>query len=419
MEKIKTDEDFRKFRLEVDREKVLDDAEWDEFKEEILWKGEDRKRDRRFLIRKIELQQDYDLKRLELVNRKDLTLEEKRGELEILKVDLEGKLALELKKTEGLAKIDQAKGSGRNDSAARDNAVWEKRILRSGNSSRILIWKSSASNRDIDLELEKDQGTARHEIRKLEREEKRLNSELGMSNLERMKAIKKQEKDDDLLRELEAEQTRLEYRLKEEAAAHERELAVMREERIRENERLEAMKGLNIEQLIAVSGGNQAGILGDLAQSQTLKGMSSEEIMAMKDPGALARALEERAKNSQNDELKPLYERMLEQSQASADRLAMAYREGAERAERMNREALGAMGSRQQDLVASERMAADRVERFGGKALDNMADAASGRKGPSAGDTEKEEVKVQICRNCKREVDLDRNFCPNCGEKMY
>jgi len=188
-----------------------------------------------------------------------------------------------------------------------------------------------------------------------------------------------------------------------------------------ERERIASLANLNTEQLIAVSGLDQARILGDLAQSSTLRGMSAEEIMAMKNPEALGKALEERARNSDSDELKDMHERMLAQMQHTSDQVASAHKESADRAERMSRDALRAVSGQGQSLMDAERHSADRAERVADKAMEQMGGVASTQR--SSSQSSKEGTgsgkKVKVCQKCKNEVGIKENFCPNCGDQMY
>lgn len=358
VERIKTEEDFRKFKLEADRDQVLDASEWEAFKDEILWKDEDRKRDRAFLTAKVELQQKHDVEMLALANRGDLTLEQKKREAQILDFDL----AQAVKKSEADA--------------------------------RIRLAKAELQSKEKQIEL-----LART---KADVEGKRLKSELGMANLERMKLIKAAEKDRDQIRELEHRKALLDQELKQEEAAHKREL-----------ERYRAMGDMSTEQLIAISPEMQGEILNDLAKSNIMKELDTDQIIAMKDPQAMARALEERAKNTQNEELKALYERMLADSKAGGDKLAQAYRDSADRAERMFDKGMGGAAAQNRQMLAEKEKTAETAERMAGQAMADMKDvAATARRTSTDGG-------VRRCPNCKQDMPDHTNFCKNCGTKMY
>ncbi len=433
VERIKTDEEFRKFQQEVDREQVLDEAEWQQFKEELLWKEEDRQRDRRFLLAKIERQEKYELALIDLSSRHDLSLEEKKRQAEELELELDGELSRELKRIEGLARIDNAKLSAEVENKKikeiGEKEVENKKVLMDLDLERQKFDQAIELDRKkfeeaIDQEEKKGElklkiAKSEQEIKKLQIEEKRLKGEMGLALLEKTKAIKRKDKYENLVMELEAEQRRRGMRQQEEAAAHKRNIENKQVDSKVELDRMDALKGMELEQLIHLSDGANAAVLGDLAQSKTLKGMTSEEILAMKDPAALARALEERAKNTNSDELKDVYERMLSQSESAMGQVAQAHKDSADRAERMAKDAMMAMGGQQQQMVQAERASADRVERVSDRAMDRMgavASTARASSGPEVGPGEPE--KVQVCSQCKFEMGADKKFCPNCGTRV-
>ncbi len=490
--KIKTDEDFRKFRQEVDRDRVLDDHEWQELKDELLWKKEDRRRDRSFLVRKIEIEQRCDLKKLDILNSSDLTIlmkeqkfrhaeldrEERKRELkndremsfkkqefdeqlEVQKARHEATVA-EIKEIEAknlevqkrLKDLEKQK-AGFEQAMQQDQAGFEQKLAQ------------DKAKFGQELEQEQDKALVGNEVDKLNLEIVQLKSDMGMNNMERMKAIKRRDQQERELHQLTLEQER--FVLEEKRAARqfdeesrrtelrireEIEKSRMRQEEIKvqgtvETERLAAMGNLNVEQLIAVSGMDQAKVLGELGKTREMRGMSAEEIMAMNDPAALGRALEERAKGAATDELKGLYERMLAEKESSGQQVSQAYKDtadraermadkGAERMERMFSRSTSAMQGMQgnimagerraaSELAAAERHAADRTERMAHDSLNQMGGVATTRATAAPGGShaggaatdDRDQTRVVICANCKQEVKSTENFCPNCGNKMY
>lgn len=398
---IKNNEDFRKFRLEVDRDYALDETEWETFKDELTWQGEDCKRDRRFLTTKIDLQQQHDIDLLQVVNRGDLTLEEKKKEAELLDFELQARVGRELRKIRGIVDIELIRVKADTE-AERIAALGKKEI------------DFDAALKDI--ALKKKAGEARLDVQKLEIEEKRLKSQLGLSNLERLKAIKRKDQHEAMLTRLEETQKALEMTLAQEEATHKRKTDEIRLRAQIETDRYQALAGLNLEQLISVTDFNQARILGDLAQSRTFKGMSVEEIMAIQDPAALGKALEERARNSPNEELKALYERMLSMIESASGRESAALRETADRVERLAGEGFRALAGKNLQLADSEKQAGDKIVHFADRTVDRMGRVAVGSE-PSSTDGHTGS-KVLVCRKCRAELLSNSGFCSNCGEKV-
>jgi hypothetical protein len=410
LSKIKTDEEFRKFQVEIDRDQVLDAAEWKEFEEELLWKEEereadreDRRRDRIFFDAKIDRQQKFDLDRIDIFNNDQLSVEQKQQQLKLIDMDQNALLQEVEKKGE----VEQARA--RAELAKKEiSELGQKELERQGALKDLEIRKDQVNQ---GLEEEQDKALAKLDIAKIEIEEQKLKSEMGMAILAKMKAVKRADLIEQDLHRLEMEQREREFRLKQETERHRLKLDEMK-----------AMSELSLEQLISVSGQSQAALLGDLAKSHTLKGMSAEEIMAMNDPAALGKALEERAKSAQNGEMKALYERMISQRDSISDKVATAHREAADRAERMFSQGVQAMSGQQQGAVDAERMAADRMERMSDRAMDQMGNVAATRARPGQAAAVVKPVggnKVQICSKCKQEMDSAEKFCPNCGNKMY
>lgn len=455
--KIKTDEDFRKFRLEVDRDQALDDAEWQEFKDELLWKGEDRRRDRSFLVRKIELQQGFDLRRLEILNNSELSITVKEQKLRQAQQDWrreKGELAHEIEMAREREKEEQER---RRRKAALDAELEKQQAEHEAtvNEIRELSAKDLELKKQIKelemqraafkqaIEQEQDKALARHEIELLELEITQKKQEMGLAGLEKIKAIKRRDQQERDLHQLEMEIRRFEMEEKrwQHKLAQDELASRLRREEMQaagqvETDRLAAMGSLSLEQLIAVSGMDQAKVLGELGQTRAMQGMSAEEIMAMNDPAALGRALEERYKKSGDAELKVLYERLAQQADSAREQAGRIYQEAAERQERMFNQALGSMKDAQGTILAGERRvseahqdAADRTERMARHGMEQMGDVASTRARPGegdagssgrAGEAEKtEKLKVRVCTNCKQEVADTENFCPNCGTRMY
>jgi len=484
--KIKTSEDFRKFQLEIDRDKVLDDAEWQEFEEELLWKGEDRTRERRFLLRKIEMQEQFDQDRLKIVNHSDLTILEKEQKLRQAEKDrdedkrkLSHEIELAVQRLEAEQKIEKIKAE-QEVSIAEIKELSAKKLELEKRLKDIAIqeadgkihdgelkkedaaFRQGLSHKDAEvnqeLRQEKAKSNLRHDNELQKIEIQRLKSEMGLTNLKRLKAIKRNDRIETELHQMKIERDRFELKEKElrieidrEAQARKFALDKITTEGQVENDRLARISTLNLEQLISVSGMEQSKVLGELGKSQTLKGMSSEEILAMNDPEALGRALEERAKADGSDEIKAMFEKMqvatdqhaaksVELVREMADKSAGVHRENAERNERMFNRAMYSMQSARENatsgerrafsaLSESERNAADRTERMAAHSMEQMGGVATagarfikGGLGNSAAggvDGGGQPIKVQICSNCKQEVDSKENFCPNCGNKMY
>ncbi|CAG37149.1 double zinc ribbon domain-containing protein [Desulfotalea psychrophila] len=374
---VKTDEEVRKFMLEIDRDQVLDAAEKKIFADELRWQDEDKGRDRSFLVRKVEEQQQFDLDKLAIINDGSLQVEQIKQEL----VAVEVKQNSRLKTSQQEAEVE----------LLREKAELAKKEVKELGEKEIEVQKHlkdlEMKKAELDLTIENvhDKAKARHGFATLELEEKRLKSQLGLSNLEKMKAIKRADKFENDLHEQELALGKYEMRMKEEVENHKMRLEEKRFSSQIDREKRADIATMSTAQLISVSGDGQAGILGDLAQTEILKGMSAEEILAMNDPAALGRALEEKAKNSQSGEVKDLYERMIFQMKSSTEQLSSVHKDAANRNERMFNQGMESVGGQQQGLAQAERHVADRVERMADRSVQQMGNVASSQTGSSAG----------------------------------
>ncbi|MEA1966684.1 MAG: SPFH domain-containing protein, partial [Thermodesulfobacteriota bacterium] len=374
-ERIKTENEFEKFKNETDREKVLDEKEWDDIKREMLWQNEDTVRDRKFLISKIQLTQAHDLKRLEILNTAELSEQERKNRYNALDYELKNEMALELQRIEGRAKIEMART--RSEAARKSVEKLEDKETDIQSKLKDLEYKRIEAEQEAALSVNREK--ARHEVETLKVEENRMKGELGLLLREKKDAQDIKCKQDESALKTEEENRLLDLRLREAEAGHRQQIESRKSDARIELDRISTIKELGLEQLIAVSGQRQADVLGDLAQSRTLKGMSADEIMAMKNPAAFKEALMERAKKADNEEIKTFYERIIQVSENASLKEAAAYRESAERFERMAasqkdqaKEAFRAMSGQNQMLADTREKEADKTLRMSQRAMDNM-----------------------------------------------
>lgn len=119
--------------------------------------------------------------------------------------------------------------------------------------------------------------------------------------------------------ELEERERQLEIDLKRQKAHHEQEMERRRADQEHDLKRIAALSNASVEALMTMAGPEQAKLLRELKDTEALKGMSAEEIMAMKDPAALGRAFEEKYKGSSKDEIEKLYKMVMETKDKSLE----------------------------------------------------------------------------------------------------
>jgi len=419
-EKIKSKEAFRKFKLEIDRENALDDAEWQEFERELLWKKEDQTRDRQFLVKKIEIQQSHEVKRLELLENKNLSIEEKKAQYEILDLELKNELSLQFKKIEGLAQISKAEIEAE---------VQNERIKVLGKKQteiKLAADEMELKKKNFAMEMEQsiDKGKTQFELDKMELKLNELKSELGMTIREKKDAQDLKNKAELQVLDSEKQHDELDRKLRKENAEHEREIALIREKARVDQEKMQGLTKLNIEQLISVSDQGKAAILGDLAKTEALKGRSADEIMATTNQEAYKEALVERAKQSNTDKEKALYERMISMMEANTQNLSNAHKESADRTDRVVDkmqdiavEGMRATSGQNAAIDTIRQTESDKKEQIYERSMDRVASVEKVRA--SSGTAKSGTARVLVCKTCKHEIDADANNCNNCGEKVY
>lgn len=175
-----------------------------------------------------------------------------------------------------------------------------------------------------------------------------------------------------------------------------------------ETERLERLSKLGVEALITASGPDQAKILADLKKTETLKGMTEDQILAM---GAahsdeLAKAFQEKFKGLSAQKQEELYREMMKQKDTSMATMQEMFNKALET---------------QRDATVGVAQ--------GGKVVypphGYSGTVPSGPGGPGFYNVNMEtgtrEVEFIICRKCKAKIRLkpDLKFCPECGDKIF
>lgn len=229
--------------------------------------------------------------------------------------------------------------------------------------------------KDVEREVWLDDEKAKASAKDLEREGDQKDIGMGLSTLERMKKMKTQEK---------------------------------RDEMDIETERLERLSKLGIEALITASGPDQAKILADLKKTETLKGMTEDQILAM---GAahsdeLAKAFQEKFKGLSAQKQEELYREMMKQKDTSMATMQEMFNKALE----------------------TQRDATVGVAQGGKVVYPPHGYSGLGPSGPGGTgfynvnmETGTREVEFIICKKCKVKIRLkpDLKFCPECGDKIF
>ena len=384
MNEIRSENDFKAFLKENDRQELLNEKE----KNDLLlsWKeaSEDHELARRHLLSKLELNQKYELRMAELKT---------SGELDstqfALESDLENrKLEFEFEKRRKILASEL--------SLERERENYENEKFR------------------LTLENQKLQDQQ-------EREGMAADAQLGLEILKNMKALSRLDEEEHLRIAREDELSRAKAMLESETVRFEQQERARAAERAHELARLDKLSILSTEQLISISGVDQGRILAELKRTETLKGMTEEQILALaaeKNP-SIAQAFVERyraveAGKASQREIE-LYERLLGDQKG----IILKYEEIAEKRVNDLKDQ-----SKQQAELAKHSMdtTADVVKAFAesrpgqpiffsnGQIVNPLN--VTGTPGNSAA------AAIKNCVNCGRQIDVQARHCPFCGHKF-
>ena len=375
MDKIRSEEDLIGFIRQTDQDRVLKEDEFERFKVALREAGGDRERLRAHFLRIVQMEEEYDYRRKELSLQASLSREQVEGQMGLERLRVESQLETELKRTDLTLERQRRENEHQRaeddlDSAAR----WERELRQASTDAEAQGIARDDQQLDADLQLALGAKQAAQE---------RLNQQ--ESN--RVELDRRASEQEQTLRVQEGE---LNLRLRELQERHQLELDSMR-----------SMDTVSLHTLIAVAPGEKAPLLAELARTEALKDLSSQQIMAIaseKSP-ELGGALAEMAIRGDNEQAKAMYERLISEQKDAAAEMRQSQRE---------------MTQTMQDMF--------------NKALETQAQVASafGQAGGQTGQTQRtgtaatspEAVRVVVCRRCLQESPVATKFCPNCGDTL-
>jgi hypothetical protein len=425
MAELRSEERMEEFLREQDTRQLLRDREWEELQQTIREEQEDHRGQRAHLLAKIDMERDYELRQIELLQRSDLEEAQLEFELKQARRELEGQQDLERRRWE--FELERRRRQTEVERQERKVAEMDRR-------EREL---QDTINR---LEIKMREARTENDIASLQREQDRADFELGALALERMKEISRRDEMERDLHKVEMEQRQVEITLQAEERRrrmqmeHERqqqEFQLRREKQVQEHEieRIKTLSQASAEVVISLSGTEQARILGDLKQTEALKGLSDsqvESLMASRS-AQFAQALAERWKaieaGKATEAQKEMYERMLQQ-QAEADRrVEAALRDSLEQGER-------AAGREQQTAFEAMRSVQQTAEAFAKNAGQQqpVVVVTPGMSGPTVmpvggsapgGVTTGYSGRAVVCPKCHLESPVGTKYCQNCGHEFF
>lgn len=341
MNEIKSADDLEAFIHEVDKGKLLRE---DEVKE-LMNTFEQSNMSRKFILEKINLEQNLEADRIQMVGREENKLAE-----------------WEVQAKQARRRLEE---DWRN---RKDEAATNRDIHLDNAKTTSAVDDISRDTRDKDATVDK-----KIDLGKLDVEREKMN--MGVDALARMKEMKAKEKRAEM--EIEAE-------------------------------RLERLSKVGIEALIAGSSDEKAKILSDLKKTETLKGMSEEQILAMGAANSpeLAKAFQEKFKGLSAAKQEELYKEMMSQKDTSMKTMQEMFNKALE----TQRDAT--VGVAQGGRVVYPPHGGPGYPPGGG--VPGGPGFYNVNMGAGGGGPE-----VVICSKCKSKVATGVKFCDNCGNEMY
>lgn len=372
--KITNEEQLVDFIRQNDRDRLLKEDELENFKIALHETGEDKERLRAQLIRIASVEQEYEYRRKELTLQSDLSREELEGQLGLERIRVESQMGTELRRTDldlerQRREADYQRSEDERDAAAR----WYQEI---------------------------EDAKAGAAVEGAARESARLDGEMALALDAQREAQERLDQQSAIRIDLDRQAEEQEIDLKAQEAELDRRLRELKERHQLELESIHSMDAVSLHTLIAVSSDEKAPLLAELAKTEALKSMSTEQILAIaseKSP-ELGGALAEMAAQGGSEQAKAMYERILEEQKSASAEMRESQREMTETMKEMFNKAL----ETQAQVAASF-----------GQGLGQAAGASGAISGPS-----QNSQRVVVCRRCMQESAAGTKHCPNCGETM-
>jgi endogenous inhibitor of DNA gyrase (YacG/DUF329 family) len=389
MNEVKSETQFETFLDDLDRQKLLQARERADLLK--IWKeeAEDKDSARAHLLAKLELESNFELRKIELLKQVDVDITKQDNEIELARKKTDFEFEMRRRTIDEEMRVERER-----------RAIAEERIKAD------LALKALQEKQELDNDV--DAARAGIAILAQMKEGKRLDERERLAMEREHTLTLAREKQNLELQRFEAEE-------RSRQAASDAEL-----------KRIEAMGTLGAEALISMSGPEQARILADLKKSESLKGMSDDQILALaaKDSPQVAQALVEKFRAAAEGKAgageKDLYERMLsekngslQQFQALSDQRVRDAAEANSRAQQAMEHALDRMADTSQTFARNQT----------GQPLVVVPQSAGPQvisTTPGGYNQQQQRSETKLCTGagCGRQVDVDVRFCPYCGNQF-
>ncbi len=403
MSEVRTEEQLAVFLREIDKNKLLRDDEWQGMQRDFAERKEEHELARAHLLAQLKMERDYELRMAQALRSHELTLEQL-----------------------GQQRIEQDFRQQTQIMLEEEQAAWDIRLQEQRNNARRAEQAAEAAarreqellDRQQTLSLQLQQARTAAEVEAIERQQDQMDLDLAMQAMERLKAIKRKDEEERALLALRVEREKAEMTLQAEQRRMETQLQAERQRHQQELERVDRLGQLSTEALIAVAGTEQAALLADLKRTETLKGMTDEQILAMaadKSP-EVAKAFQEKframAEGKMSQREQALYERMIEDQKLAGRAQAELAEAQGRRQQEMFTEALRSQAEVAKAFAGSQ-PAAPTVIIPGAGMAGYGSPAVIGASGLPGGS------EVQICPRCRVKQPVGTKFCTNCSHQFF
>jgi len=294
MASVRSEQELADFLRQVDRDKLLKESELEDFKATLRQSREDKERAYVFLLRRTEMERDYEIKKLEMAQRRDFTLEELAFESDLERRKMEGQWQLDLQRLDFQLEKDRRLAEFRRQEAERERKAQEEEELAAA--------RMGAAIADI------------------ERQQVNAEVEDALDWYKKYKQVKEQNRLQQLMDDLDVEERQLNITLRRQEGELELRLREQRQRHQQDLERIEALSHVSVEVLMAVSPTEQSKLLAELARTRALAGCSPQQILAMQAQGdpQVAQALVEVTRAMAATGQTEMYERLVAQVKEGA-----------------------------------------------------------------------------------------------------
>ena len=451
---VNSDEDYKDFLAKLNERQLIRQEQLDTLAEDFASHKDDRIKGRAHAAYLAELERDYNRKQAELAWRTDFTLEQMAAALKTEQQRLADEGALNSTRWENdmSALVRGAKRADWDRVEGQKKGLFDRGQEKDAQTHRQEMDKAQALHRlelraietDADLTDAQKRKRAEVETQRYEAERRGIQRQIEAADFDERRRQTQAEDEDDiklaaeginllgklketkLAAEEKARRIAREDELERAAAAHRQQVETTAQQQTHELAMLQARAEMSAEALISISGPDQARVIADLKRTETMKGMTDEQVyalMAAQSP-QVAQALQERFKalaaqpKEREAEMRGMYDRMLADIQHDRAKDAELRARTEDRFHQMFGQALESQRSGMVEIARATSQGSNAgapivVMTPGGQPQVIQTGGAGGAQVSGA------TGEVQVCPRCRVKSPVGEKFCSNCGHNFY